>query len=197
MLALLSPLSPASISLVRKLLLRVWWKWMRGVDPAGSNNTAATICLHRSNTIHNCPAQWPWLDPGKSVSVTATLATRLEGGPRTLSNPPQWSVWGSDNVPSPGPSTAGMGLAPLSPRSGAAPLIGLAGSPSHSWPTDKAHVFPTDCPRRQLEGWEPEFLGDMARREQWVMRTGGLLQGVKHWASLGPFSGQVKVPWLP
>lgn len=85
-----------------------------------------------------------------------------------------------------------MGLAPLSPRSGAAPLIGMAGSPSHSWPVDKDHVFPTDCPRRQLEGWEPPFLGGTARREQWVMRAGGLLQGCETLGSSGslPWAGE-------
>lgn len=129
----------------------------RGTDPA------ATICLQRP-TVHNCPARWPWLGPCESVNVTATLATRLGRGPRPLSIPLQWSAWGSDSAPSPGPSTAGMELAPLSPRSGAAPLIGMAGSPAQVWPVDRTHVFPTDCPGRQLEG--QVFLGDMARREQ-------------------------------
>lgn len=83
---------------------------------------------------------------------------------QTSEHPLQWSAWGSDSAPSPGPSTAGMELAPLSPRSGAAPLIGMAGSPAQVWPVDRTHVFPTDCPGRQLEG--QVFLGDMARREQ-------------------------------
>lgn len=113
-------------------------------------------------------------------------------GCQNFRHPLQWSVWGSDNAPSPGPSTAGLRLAPLSPRSGAAPLIGMAGSPSHSWPVDKDHMFPTDCPRRQLKGWEPPFLGDMARREQRVRRAGGLLQRCETLGSSGslPWAGE-------
>lgn len=121
-----------------------------------------------------------------------------ERGPGTLQRPPGMAAWGHGNVPRPGPSAAGMGLAPLGPRSVATLLIGMLGSPAHGWPTDKARVVPNDCARRQPAGWEPPSPGDTAGRVQRARRAGGLLQGCE---TLGPHGspslGRGRLPGSP
>lgn len=138
---------------------------------------------------------------GLSWTPANPAASRSPSGWRgvlgTSSIPLQRSAWGRGNAPSPGPNAAGMGLAPLGPRSEAAPLIGMAGSPARGWPTDKARVLRTDCPGRQLVGQELH-LGDRARREQRARRAGGLLQGCETpGPCVSPSPGRGRLPGSP
>lgn len=64
------PPAPVSIALVRKPLLRVWWKWMLGPDPAdGHARLLPPSAFTCPTTTHSCPASRPRLDHCKSDRI--------------------------------------------------------------------------------------------------------------------------------